>query len=78
MELNVWTSSNITSMEYDENAHVWEVNVDRGGGTGPGFGERILKPRRIVFAIGLAGGVPNVPEFKGKVYSSSLSFDYGD
>ena len=67
MELNVWTSSDITSMDHDEKTGTWKVIVERGGGTGPAYGKRVLKPRRIVFAIGLASGVPRKPTFKGEV-----------
>ena len=67
MELNVWTSSVISTIDYDESKKIWEVKVNRGGGEGKAFGERVLKPRRVVFALGLASGVPNMPTFKGQV-----------
>ena len=67
MELNIWTSATITSVRCNEKSHNWEVEVDRAGGSGPGFGKRTLYPRRLVFAIGLASGVPKMPSFKGQV-----------
>lgn len=67
MELNTWTSSNITSMNYDETKKEWEVEIERGGGEGKGYGKRTIKARRVVFALGLASGVPRMPSFKGSV-----------
>ena len=41
-------------MDYDEKTGTWEVKVERGGWTGAAYGKRVLKPRRVVFALGLA------------------------
>ncbi|MGD9959283.1 flavin-containing monooxygenase [Nocardioides sp.] len=58
MELNVWTSADMTDAVYDEGAGVWTLTVQTA------TGERVLKPRDVVLATG-AAGEPNVPDFPG-------------
>ncbi|KZW00706.1 hypothetical protein EXIGLDRAFT_695199 [Exidia glandulosa HHB12029] len=61
LDLNVWTSSTISSTEWDESAKRWNVTVVRGKDE-----PRVLHPRHVVVAIGLAGGVPYIPEIPGQ------------
>lgn len=63
MELNIWTSSTVTSARYDEEKKIWEVKVLRGTEKE----ERIVKPRHVVFALGLGSGVPVMPAVDGMV-----------
>ncbi|GIF23221.1 putative flavoprotein involved in K+ transport [Actinoplanes tereljensis] len=70
MELNVWTSADMTSSEYDEATGRWTLLV-----TTPD-GERELHPRDVILATGAAGEprVPDVPGrdgFQGVSYHSS-------
>jgi putative flavoprotein involved in K+ transport len=59
MELNYWSSTLATSAAYDENAGVWEVQVERDG-------EPVtLRPRQLVLATGMSGK-PNRPSFPGQ------------
>jgi cation diffusion facilitator CzcD-associated flavoprotein CzcO len=70
MELNVWTSSEMTASSYDETVGRWTVHVRTPEG------ERVVHPRDVVLATG-AAGEPNVPDvpgreaFGGTVYHSS-------
>lgn len=72
MELNVWCSSVVHSVLKQPDG-TWEIKVTRQDTKE----ERVLKPRHVVFAIGLASGVPNIPaipgmgEFKGEVHHST-------
>lgn len=72
MELDVWTSSEIISClrtpSTSSSSKIgdlgrWEIIINRGGGEGEAFGRRVVRPRRVVFAIGLASGVPRMPVF---------------
>ncbi len=58
MEINYWTSTTARSATYDENSGRWSLVVDRDGE------EMTLRPRQLVFAIGVSGK-PNVPQFPG-------------
>ena len=70
MELNVWTSAEMTDSSYDEAAGRWTLRVATPEG------ERVLHPRDVVLATG-AAGEPNVPDvpgrgtFRGTSYHSS-------
>jgi len=70
MELNVWTSSTVTSAEKDASG-AWIVNLTR---TLPGGKEtkRVLRPAHVVFALGLGAGAWNIPEFPKQVLSSGF------
>jgi len=72
MELNTWTSSDISSIKYDERKKEWTVEITRGGGEGKAYGKRTIKPKQLLFAIGLASGVPRMPTFKGEVGCSNF------
>jgi putative flavoprotein involved in K+ transport len=58
MELNYWSSTEAKRADYDEQAGVWEVVVERDGA------EHTLRPRQLVMATGMSGK-PNVPVIPG-------------
>ncbi|KZT62289.1 FAD/NAD(P)-binding domain-containing protein [Calocera cornea HHB12733] len=60
LDLNAWTSSMIRDPKYDPAAKEWTVTVVRNDGT-----SRTLKTKHIVWATGLNGGYPNMPDFVG-------------
>ncbi|KAH7889079.1 hypothetical protein F5I97DRAFT_1803036 [Phlebopus sp. FC_14] len=59
LELNVWTSSNITKTVWDDEAKVWTVGISREGDI------RVLQTKHLVFATGI-GGHPKIPDIPGK------------
>ncbi len=59
MELNYWSSTLATSADYDEDAGVWDVVVQREGETVR------LRPKQLVLATGMSGK-PNRPSFPGQ------------
>ncbi|KAI0089793.1 FAD/NAD(P)-binding domain-containing protein [Irpex rosettiformis] len=61
MELNVWTSSTVTSATKNPDTGKWDVTVKRVDGT-----ERIFHVDHVVFALGLGAGKPNLPEYPGR------------
>jgi len=73
MELNVWTSSTVTSAGKDASG-AWIVNLTR---VLPGGKEttRVLRPTHLVFALGWGAGTWNIPEFPKQVLSSSFPCD---
>jgi putative flavoprotein involved in K+ transport len=62
MEINYWGSTTAESAEFDEAEGRWTVKVQRDRGNGPE--EVVLRPRQLVFAMGVSGK-PNKPEFPG-------------
>ena len=70
MELNVWTSAELTDSAYDEATGRWTLTVSTPEG------ERVIHPRDVILATG-AAGEPNVPDvpgrdtFRGTSYHSS-------
>ncbi|MEJ2866214.1 NAD(P)/FAD-dependent oxidoreductase [Actinomycetospora sp. OC33-EN08] len=62
MEINYWGSTFAESAEFDEAEGRWTVKVTRDRGDGPE--EVVLRPRQLVFAMGVSGK-PNKPEFPG-------------
>jgi len=75
MELNVWTQAELTGGHYDEGAGEWHAIIRRADG-----GERILKPRHLIFANGVNGipnrlNLPGFDRFQGKILHTH---DYGD
>jgi putative flavoprotein involved in K+ transport len=58
MEVPYWTSTEVTSASWDEEAQHWLVTAVRDGE------ELVLTPRHVVFATGMSGK-PNVPSFPG-------------
>lgn len=72
LELDVWTSSTVTSVSKDSSGEIWNVTVKRADGT-----ERVFHPKHVVFATGVTGGDPKMPafvgaeDFEGKILHSS-------
>ncbi|KAI0762275.1 FAD/NAD(P)-binding domain-containing protein [Fomes fomentarius] len=60
LELNVWLSSTVTKAVQDAN-NEWDVTVVRADGS-----TRVLHVRHVIFAIGLGGNKPFIPEFPGR------------
>jgi cation diffusion facilitator CzcD-associated flavoprotein CzcO len=67
MELNVWTSADLTSSSYDEAAGRWTIHVR------PPAGERELHPRDVILATG-AAGEPKVPDVPGREQFAGVSY----
>ncbi|CAL1697215.1 unnamed protein product [Somion occarium] len=73
LELDIWTSSVVTKAEREEASGKWLVTVQKGDGS-----ERIFRVNHLVFALGLGGGNPNLPnipgreEFQGETLHSTL------
>jgi len=70
MELNIWTSSEVTGARYDEATGRWEVVVDRQGQS------LTLQPTQLVLATGMSGipnviDVPGASHFRGTLHHSS-------
>jgi putative flavoprotein involved in K+ transport len=70
MELNIWTSSEVTGARYDADAGRWEVVVDRQGQS------ITLQPAQLVLATGMSGipnviDVPGAARFRGTLHHSS-------
>ncbi|GAA1853408.1 NAD(P)/FAD-dependent oxidoreductase [Pseudonocardia ailaonensis] len=70
MELNVWTSTEFRSGEYDPGSSTWTVEVARDGE------QRVLRPRHLVMAIGVSGtakrpDIPGLGDYRGDVVHSS-------
>jgi putative flavoprotein involved in K+ transport len=59
MELNFWTSMELTSATYDASTGRWNAVVRHTDGT-----ERTVRPRHLIFANGLLG-FPRVPDLPG-------------
>ncbi|KAF9037135.1 hypothetical protein BJ165DRAFT_576244 [Panaeolus papilionaceus] len=67
LELNVWTSSTITSIKQDPQTNKWDVAIKR---TKVVDGKEVEEERKmtvshIVMATGLGSGVPNTPKYPG-------------
>ncbi|THH13418.1 hypothetical protein EW146_g6790 [Bondarzewia mesenterica] len=60
LELDVWTSSNVTSAKQDPSTHKWAVTIKRADGS-----ERSFVVNHLIFAVGLLGGVMKLPEIPG-------------
>ncbi|KAI0770913.1 FAD/NAD-P-binding domain-containing protein [Trametes elegans] len=60
LELNVWTSTTVTKAEQDAN-NEWNVTVQKADGS-----TRTFHVKHLIFAIGLGGNNPNIPEFPGR------------
>lgn len=59
MQCNVWTSTTFEGAEFDARARNWTARVTRPDGS-----KRVLRPRHIVFANGVAGK-PLMPDLPG-------------
>jgi cation diffusion facilitator CzcD-associated flavoprotein CzcO len=70
-ELNVWTGTQLVSGTFDEESRDWVVDVQRNDGTA-----RTMRPKHLVAAMGISGGVakkprlPGLSEFSGAVVHS--------
>jgi putative flavoprotein involved in K+ transport len=67
MECNVWSGTTLVTGTYDEAAGNWHARVRRADGS-----ERVLRPRHLVFANGVAGKprlpkAPGLADFKGEI-----------
>lgn len=76
MEINHWTNTEFTKGEWDADAKEWIATLKLADG-----GERIMRPRHIVFANGvssypLPAQLPGLEDFKGDVLHSE-GFDSG-
>ncbi|KII91612.1 hypothetical protein PLICRDRAFT_38413 [Plicaturopsis crispa FD-325 SS-3] len=60
LELNVWTSATVTHATQDASTKKWTVTVERAGGK-----TRTLVVNHLVFAAGIGGGMPRLPEYPG-------------
>ncbi|KAK0663406.1 putative monooxygenase [Cercophora samala] len=65
LELNIWTSTSLTSSSWDENTKTWEVKVSKGGKE-----ERVLKPKHVVLCTGHSGKkfMPDIKGFEAGVF----------
>ncbi|UZW57466.1 NAD(P)/FAD-dependent oxidoreductase [Sphingobium sp. JS3065] len=75
MDLDIWTSTSFQDAEFDPVERVWTVRLQLADGS-----TRIMKPRHIVSAMGVAGlpRMPNIPgldDFRGTLLHSSQPFD---
>jgi hypothetical protein len=71
LELNVWTSSTVTSATPDVSGSKWTVSIKRPDG------ERVFKQvRHVVFATGFGGGSEGIklPKYTGMVSMMPLRF----
>ncbi|KAH7889061.1 hypothetical protein F5I97DRAFT_784725 [Phlebopus sp. FC_14] len=59
LELNVWTSSNVTKTQWNEETKTWTVEIERG------TDKRVFQVKHLVFATGF-GGRPKIPDIPGK------------
>ena len=69
LELDVWTSSKVTHASQDPETKRWTVEIERENS-----GLQKLVVNHVVFAVGLGGGVPNMPQYTGAV--CVRSYDY--
>ncbi|MGN6574000.1 MAG: flavin-containing monooxygenase [Pseudolabrys sp.] len=74
LELNVWTGTELVRGSYDETQKRWTLTLRRDGG------ERVVRPRHLVFATGVSSipftpDLPGLKDFAGMV-SHSGSFDH--
>lgn len=72
LDLNVWTSSEVTAATYDPSSGKWEVTVNRADGV-----NHVLNVNHVVFTTGFSGvtpkipGIPGIEIFKGETMHSS-------
>ena len=62
LELDVWTSANVTSAEQDALTHKWTITIKRDDAS-----ERTFVVNHLVFAVGIGGGVMSMPQVPGIV-----------
>lgn len=71
MECNVWNRTTFISGSFDEATNTWNATVRREDGS-----ERVLRPRHLIFANGVAGkpttpSIPGLDTFAGTVLHTS-------
>lgn len=66
LELNVWTSTNITSAKQDPQTKKWHVSVTRTTDAGV-EDKRDFVVNHVVFACGVGAGAPTTPVIEGMV-----------
>lgn len=67
MELNVWTSCEVTKSVRNQANHTWVVTLQFSDGK-----ERVFNNvKHLVFATGLNGNQPHIPSYPGTVSSIS-------
>lgn len=72
MELNVWTSTQVQSAQFDEGSKEWSISVQRSGRE-----TRVMRCKHLVMASGVSGGAPRrgafagLEDFEGTVMHSS-------
>ncbi len=71
MELNVWTSTNVSRIRKDNSTGLYQVTVQRNGQDS----ERVFTVKHVVFATGFAGGGPHMPTYPGMVSDLADSLD---
>lgn len=59
MDLNAWTSTELVSGSFDEEAGTWSLTLNGPSGT------RAVRPRHVVFATGVSA-IPILPDIPGK------------
>lgn len=69
LDLNVWTSATVVAVEPSASGRRWTVKVVREGG-----GERWFEVNCVVFATGLFGGAPKVPNIPHQLSDAFCSF----
>lgn len=64
LELNVWTSATVTSIEKEtgDSGKRWSVQVEREDGR-----NRVFKVDHVVLALGMGSGLPRNPDILGQV-----------
>jgi len=62
LELDVWTSATVLSVEPGTKGKRWSVRVVRGDGR-----ERVFEVNHVVFATGFGNGKPRMPNIPGQV-----------
>ncbi|KAF8510816.1 hypothetical protein BU17DRAFT_55151 [Hysterangium stoloniferum] len=79
MELNVWTSTEAQKVERDDDKDEWIVTLIKSDGS-----KRVMRPKYVVFAFGVAGNQPNMPQipgmdkFEGKITHSLFHKEAAD
>jgi cation diffusion facilitator CzcD-associated flavoprotein CzcO len=77
MELNIWTSTELSSAIFDEVSKTWAITLIRGDGS-----TRNMACKHLVVATGVSGGTPRkaqlegLSDFKGTILHSS-QYDHG-
>ena len=69
LELNVWTSVTVVSIEPSPKSKRWSVRVVRGDDK-----ERVFEVNHVVFATGFCNGKPSMPNIPGQVCNMQRRF----